>query len=174
MTTEERRGAVLARLREAGSPLSGTKLAREFGVSRQIIVGDISILRAEGEKIYATPRGYFVPESEGTEGLLVSFICRHSREEMEQELLAFVDNGGEVLDVIVEHPVYGPLKADLLLTSRRDVKNFLTKMQKCEAAPISIVTGGIHVHTVRVPDEEALEAIREELEKLGVLEETGV
>ena len=47
MTTEERRGAVLVRLREAGSPLSGTKLARDGGVSRQIIVGDISILRAE-------------------------------------------------------------------------------------------------------------------------------
>ncbi len=74
----------------------------------------------------------------------------------------------------MEHPVYGPLKADLLLTSRRDVKNFLTKMQKCEAAPISVVTGGLHVHTVRVPDEEALSAIKEDLEKLGILQETGV
>ena len=174
MTTEERRAAVLARLQGAGTPLSGTKLAREFGVSRQIIVGDISILRAEGEKIYATPRGYVMPERQGAEGLLVSFICRHSKEEMEKELLAFVDNGGEVLDVIVEHPVYGPLKADLLIASRRDVKNFLSKMQKCEAAPISLVTGGLHVHTVRVPDEEALEAIKEELGRLGVLEEAGM
>ena len=89
MTTEERRTAVLARLKKAKSPLSGTKIAREFGVSRQIIVGDISILRAEGEKIYATPRGYFVPEGEGADGFLVSFICRHSKDEMEQELLAF-------------------------------------------------------------------------------------
>ncbi len=76
--------------------------------------------------------------------------------------------------MIVEHPVYGPLKADLLIASRRDVKNFLSKMQKCEAAPISLVTGGLHVHTVRVPDEEALEAIKEELGRLGVLEEAGM
>jgi transcriptional regulator of NAD metabolism len=161
----------LTRLQKAGSPLSGTKLAREFGVSRQIIVGDISILRAEGEKIYATPRGYVMPEGQGADGLLVSFICRHNREEMEQELLAFVDNGGEVLDVIVEHPVYGPLKSDLLLKSRRDIKNFLTKMKKCQAKPLLVVTGGVHIHTIRVPDEESLQAIKQELRNKGILVE---
>lgn len=168
MTTEERRAEVLRRLQAAKGPLTGTRLSRELGVSRQIIVGDVSILRAEGQKIFATPRGYIMPEDEPGQQK-VTLVCQHSAEDMEAELNAIVDNGGAVLDVIVEHPVYGPLKSDLLLESRRDIKNFLTKMKKCQANPLLVVTGGVHIHTVRVPDEEALTAIRQELQALGIL-----
>ena len=168
MTTEERRAEVLRRLQAASQPLTGTRLSRELGVSRQIIVGDVSILRAEGQKIFATPRGYIMPEDEPSQQK-VTLVCQHSAEDMEAELNAIVDNGGAVLDVIVEHPVYGPLKSDLLLESRRDIKNFLTKMKKCRANPLLVVTGGVHIHTVRVPDEEALTAIRQELQALGIL-----
>ncbi|MCR5758577.1 MAG: transcription repressor NadR [Selenomonas sp.] len=168
MTTEERREEVLRRLQAASQPLTGTRLSRELGVSRQIIVGDVSILRAEGQRIFATPRGYIMPgEDNGQQK--ITLVCRHSAQEMEAELNAIVDNGGAVLDVIVEHPVYGPLKSDLLLESRRDVKNFLTKMKKCQANPLLVVTGGIHIHTVRVPNEEVLAAIRQELQLLGIL-----
>lgn len=169
MTTEGRRRALLQRLREAHGPLSGTKLARELGVSRQIIVGDISILRAAGEQVYATPRGYVLPEARAVDSELVTLVCRHRAEDMERELFAVVDNGGEVLDVLVEHPVYGPIRADLLLTSRRDVHTFLSKMAKCKANPLLVVTGGVHMHTVRVPDEGALRAIRQELAAAGIL-----
>ena len=78
------------------------------------------------------------------------------------------------MGMTIEHNIYTPCLVNYCMGVDASIRNFLTKMQKCEAAPISIVTGGIHVHTVRVPDEEALEASREELEKLGVLEETGV
>ncbi|SHK33154.1 hypothetical protein SAMN05216582_102130 [Selenomonas ruminantium] len=172
MTTEERRAEVLRRLQGAVQPLTGTRLSREMGVSRQIIVGDISILRAEGQKIYATPRGYFMMQEEKHDSQqLHTLICKHTAEDMETELNAIVDNGGAVMDVIVEHPVYGPLKSDLLLTSRRDIKNFISKMKKCQATPLLVVTGGVHLHTVRVPDEEALSAIKDELRSTGILVE---
>ena len=145
------------------------KLARELGVSRQIIVGDISILRAEGTQIFATPRGYIMPQEAGEKSIKATIVCRHDAAAMEKELQAVVDNGGSVLDVIVEHPVYGAIRGDLFVESRRDVKRFLTKMQKCQANPLLVVTGGIHMHTIRVPDEEALAAIRTDLKRLGIL-----
>ncbi len=171
MNTGKRREFLLKRLQEASQPLTGTKLARELGVSRQIIVGDISILRAEGVQVYATPRGYIMPREEKTQGLKATIVSRHDAAGMEKELEAIVDNGGSVLDVIVEHPVYGPIRGDLFIESRRDIKRFLTKMKKCQANPLLVVTGGIHMHTIQVPDEEALAAIRAELQSLGILVE---
>ena len=169
MNTEERRRKLFERLKEAEQPLTGTKLSREFGVSRQIIVGDISILRAQGVQIFATPRGYILPQEQGQASQMVTLVCRHAAEGMEKELLAIVDNGGAVLDVIVEHPLYGPIRGDLLLENRRDIRAFLSKMQKCQANPLLVVTGGVHMHTVRVPDEETLQAIRDDLRKLHIL-----
>lgn len=171
MNTEERREKLFERLREAEQPLTGTKLSREFGVSRQIIVGDISILRAQGVQVFATPRGYILPQDQQASSQMVTLVCRHDAEGMEKELLAVVDNGGAVLDVIVEHPVYGPIRGDLLLENRRDIRAFLSKMQKCQANPLLVVTGGVHMHTVRVPDEETLQAIREDLRNLHILVE---
>ncbi|MDD6382737.1 MAG: transcription repressor NadR [Selenomonadaceae bacterium] len=168
MHTEERRHLLLARLKQAKQPLTGTKLARELRVSRQIIVGDISILRAEGTQIFATPRGYILPDAAET-AMMATLVCRHDASGMEKELQAVVDNGGSILDVIVEHPVYGPIRGDLLIESRRDISRFLTKMKKCQANPLLVVTGGIHMHTVRVPDEETLSAIRHDLKDLGIL-----
>lgn len=171
MNTEDRREKLLERLKEAEQPLTGTKLSREFGVSRQIIVGDISILRAQGVQIFATPRGYILPQEQEAPSQMVTLVCQHDAEGMENELLAVVDNGGAVLDVIVEHPVYGPIRGDLLLENRRDIRAFLSKMQKCQANPLLVVTGGVHMHTVRVPDKETLQAIREDLRKLHILVE---
>lgn len=171
MRTEERRSSLLARLKTAEQPLTGTKLSREFAVSRQIIVGDISILRAQGVQIFATPRGYIMPKEQSVPSRMITLVCRHKAEDMEQELLTIVDNGGAVLDVIVEHPLYGPIRGDLLLENRRDIRAFLSKMKKCQANPLLVVTGGVHMHTVRIPDEETLQAICKELRELGILVE---
>ena len=170
MTTEERRAQLLIRLQSASQPLTGTKLAREFKVSRQIIVGDISILRAEGQRIFATPRGYVLPKADVKRQQLATLVCKHDANDMEAELTTIIDNGGSVLDVIVEHPVYGAIRGDLLLESRRDIKNFLSKMNKCQANPLLVVTGGVHLHTIQVPDEETLQIIRQELTQLGILQ----
>ena len=169
MTSQERRVAVEARLRGAQAPLSATALAGEFHVSRQVIVGDVALLRASGVDIHATPRGYVMgAERSGVQAVLA---CVHSSEDMGRELNAIVDNGGEVLDVIVEHPVYGQLTGQLRLRSRHDVAQFLQKAEG--ASPLSVLTNGIHLHTVRCPDRETLERVTQTLRREGFLLESG-
>ncbi len=175
MNTEERRQKVLVRLEKADKPVTGTALAREFQVSRQIIVGDISIIRAMGKKIYATPRGYLIPSGERKpQGLMATLVCEHTAAGMQQELEIIVDHGGHVHDVIVEHPLYGEIRADLLLFTRRDVDAFVKRMTECEGTPLSTVTRGVHLHTIEVPDENALRGIRTELKRAGILAENAV
>lgn len=169
MTATDRREAIEARLRSARAPLSATALAGEFHVSRQVIVGDVALLRASGVDIHATPRGYVIgAERAGVQGVLA---CVHSPEDMGRELNAIVDNGGEVLDVIVEHPVYGQLTGQLQLRSRHDVAQFLTKAEG--ASPLSVLTDGIHLHTVSCPDEETLKRVAQALRREGFLLESG-
>ena len=170
MNTEERRQHILERLKETKKPLTGTALSKEFAVSRQIIVGDISILRALGTNVYATPRGYIIPEeSRGKQGLMATLTCRHAQQDMLKELNVIVDNGGFVRDVIVEHPLYGEIRADLMLGARHDVAAFGERMAKCQANPLSLVTGGVHLHTIEVPDPAALGRIRRELQQARIL-----
>lgn len=165
MNAEERRKKILAVLKKADKPLTATQLAGQFSVSRQIVVGDVALLRAVGEKITATPRGYVLQREE--KGLLFSVPCVHTAENMGPELYAMVDNGCAVLDVIVEHPVYGELTGQLQCSSRHDVEAFLKAAQG--AQPLSTLTGGIHLHTIRCPDEATYQRTLEALDRLGVL-----
>ncbi len=167
MHTEQRREAILQVLREAEGPVSATALARRFSVSRQIIVGDIALLRAAGADISATPRGYVILRDQG--GLTRTVACQHDADGMEQELNAMVDQGCTVLDVIVEHPIYGQLTGPLQISNRHDVQQFIHRCQEAEALPLSRLTDGIHLHTLSCPDEASLERVRENLRKLGIL-----
>lgn len=169
MDVKERRGKLLEKLKAAGEPLTGTCLAKEFGVSRQVIVGDFAILRAAGIAVYATPQGYVLPSLESPKTMRVKLACKHERENLEQELAIIIDNGGKVIDVIVEHPLYGDLIANLMLSSRRDLKEFLRKLDASHAEQLASITGGVHVHTVEVPDEETLSRIKDELRTKGIL-----
>ena len=126
MKAEERRRAI-AKTLTAEHPVSATALAGQFSVSRQIIVGDIALLRAAGLDIVATPRGYKLGE---TTGLLRAVACVHSAQETETELLAMVDNGCTVIDVVVDHPLYGQMTGQLSLASRYDVRQFVEKAKK--------------------------------------------
>ena len=167
MDAQERRQAIAQRLREAGSPVSAAALAREFAVSRQIIVGDIALLRAGGLGINATPRGYVLPGP--PPGLVRTLACRHQPEAMETELNAIVDQGCTVLDVVVEHPIYGQLTGPLQLSSRYQVGLFITRCRSEAAAPLSLLTEGIHLHTISCPDEEAYRRVCRSLRRLGFL-----
>ena len=167
MHTEQRREAILQVLREADGPVSATALARRFSVSRQIIEGDIALLRAAGADISATPRGYVILRDQG--GLTRTVACQHDADGMEQELNAMVDQGCTVLDVIVEHPIYGQLTGPLQISNRHDVQQFIHRCQAAEALPLSRLTDGIHLHTLSCPDEASLERVRENLRKLGIL-----
>ena len=167
MNASERRQIVLTRLREAEQPLSASALARECSVSRQIIVGDIALLRAAGEDIHATPRGYLLQGK--PRGSLRTIVCNHDEVGMEQELLLCVDNGCTVVDVMVEHPVYGQLIGVLQLSSRYDVQQFLDLSLREQAAPLSFLTKGIHIHHLICPDEQAYERVRKALREAGIL-----
>lgn len=167
MTAAERRAAILEHLRGQSSPVSATVLARRFSVSRQIIVGDVALLRAAGESILATPRGYVHEQSK--QGLLRRVACLHSQERMGRELEICVDHGCAVQDVIVEHPVYGQLVGELELSCRREVAQFLRSLEEQSAHSLSELTDGIHLHTLRCPSEDAFEQVCAALEEEGFL-----
>ena len=81
MNAAQRRECILTRLNSAGAPLSASTLAAELGVSRQIVVGDVALLRAGGAQIDATPRGYQLhPAEKGYTGILRSEERRVGKE----------------------------------------------------------------------------------------------
>lgn len=167
LDAQERRTAIAQALEQTSGPVSAAALAKEFGVSRQIIVGDIALLRASGADISATPRGYIIPRAPS--GLKRTLACRHEGGRMEAELNAIVDQGCTVVDVIVEHPIYGQLTGPLNLSNRYEVGQFIQRTRQESAAPLSQLTEGIHLHTVLCPHEAAFDRVREALRELGVL-----
>lgn len=167
MRAEERRQAILEYLRQSSRPVSAGFLAERFSVSRQAVVGDVALLRASGADISATPRGYVILKA--GRGLTRQVACRHDAAGMEAELNAVVDQGCAVLDVIVDHPIYGQLTGSLQLASRYDVNQFLSRCAQADARPLSDLTGGIHLHTLSCPNEDAFSRVQEVLRALGVL-----
>lgn len=167
MEAASRRQAILDRLRTADRPVSASALAAGLNVSRQIIVGDIALLRAGGAEISATPRGYVLPRA--TDGITRTIACRHALAQTGQELDILVDNGCTVLDVIVEHPVYGQLTGQLQISSRYDVEQFLARIRDSDAAPLSMLTGGLHLHTLCCPNEDAYTRTCAALKAAGLL-----
>ena len=167
MEAASRRLAILDRLRTADRPVSASALAAGLNVSRQIIVGDIALLRAGGAEISATPRGYVLPRA--TDGITRTIACRHTLAQTGQELDILVDNGCTVLDVIVEHPVYGQLTGQLQLSSSYDVEQFLARIRDSAAAQLSMLAGGLHLHTLCCPNEDAYTRACAALKAAGLL-----
>ena len=130
MHSDERRKAIADVLRAADAPVSASALAEKFSVSRQIIVGDIALLRSSGEEILATPRGYVTPKE--ARGIVRRVAVKHTPQEMEAELNTIVDNGCTVIDVIVDHPIYGQLTGPLQISSRYEVSQFIERCKKAE------------------------------------------
>ena len=93
------------------------------------------------------------------------FRVNHTTEETLDELQTMVDYGGTVLDVFVEHPLYGQIRADLMVHNRLEVSQFVEKMAACKAHPLNMLTDGWHYHTVAAPSEEHLDLLEEELRK---------
>ena len=165
MTAIERRNAIYQVL-SADTPISATALAGRFGVTRQVVVGDIALLRAEGHSVIATPRGYIIPVPDG---LLRTIACVHNAAQTRDELNAMVDCGCTVIDVVVEHPVYGQLTAPLAISSRYDVEQFIEKMASASASPLSALTEGIHLHTLSCPDAQVFDHLCDKLREMGML-----
>lgn len=167
MEAQMRREKIAQRLEQADGPVSATALAKEFCVSRQIIVGDVALLRAAGLDIAATPRGYVLPAR--SVGRAFTIACSHGAEHMQSELNTIVDQGCTVEDVIVEHPIYGQITAPLRLSSRYDVEQFVERCRKESAAPLSLLTDGVHLHTIVCQDPSCEQRVKNALQELGIL-----
>lgn len=165
----DRRSCIKEILVNAEEPVKGSMLAARFRVSRQIIVQDIALLRASGQDILATPQGYLLVAALTGAKIIRTFAVKHGFLGLEKELNIFVDNGGKVLDVVVEHPLYGELKGMLMLSSRRDVQEFMQNLQESNAQPLSVLTEGVHLHTVEAAQTQVMEMIERDLAAAGIL-----
>lgn len=170
MNSVQRREKIIEILSDSKAPVSATALSKELSVSRQVIVGDIALIRAVGVDVFATPRGYLMKNKDENEGRLIKTIaCKHGTDKLGEELYIIVDNGGAVLDVIVEHPIYGDLTGPLHIFSRYDVDEFLKKTMEQTVQPLSSLTEGIHLHTISCVDEESFKRITAALEQKNIL-----
>lgn len=163
-----RRKRILNMIRESSRPLSGSALGKETGVSRQVVVQDIALLRTEGYPIVATARGYMLNEPRQAVRL---FKLHHSNEETEEELTTIVDLGGRVLDVMVNHRIYGKMSASLNVKNRRDVQIFMDNLRSGKSTPLMNVTSGYHFHHVSAEQESVLDEIESALREKNFLAE---
>ncbi len=168
-TGEKRREQLLALMRQSNSPLSGAILGEKTGVSRQVVVQDIALLRTKGIRIVSTARGYVLAE-EKKQPERTFKVC-HTEEQVADELQTMVDYGGEVVDVMVNHRTYGKVTAPLHVKSRRDVQNFLNELKSSKSSLLLNITSGYHFHTVRAESEEILDEIEQALKDKGYLVE---
>lgn len=162
MNSKERRKYIEELLIKTGEPQKGQNLAKELGVTRQIIVKDIAILRAEGADIIATPEGYIIPKN-NVHKIKRIIAVSHKPDDIENELTCIVKFGGTIEDVIIEHPVYGEIRGMLMIKTLYDVQSFIEKSSKFNAEPLSALTRGVHIHTIEADNEETMERIIEEL-----------
>ena len=167
--TNNRKETLLQLLKESQKPLNGQSLAEHFHVTRQIIVQDIAVLRADGAPILSTNRGYIYKENRANPFVHKLFKVKHREEDMEQELLAIVDNGGRVQNILIDHPVYGEIETLLKLSCRRDVEHFLNQVKTSDFHPLSELTDGIHYHLIEAENKQDLLYIEKALDKLGYL-----
>lgn len=165
MTKNERLEALKNLLENTKEPMSGSALAKELHVSRQVIVQDIALLKASDVPVLSTNRGYILPDQGVKEIIKVS----HSSKQMEEELNIIVDCGAWVENVFVEHPTYGHIEVELMIRSRRDVKAFLQKIREEKAQPLNKLTQGIHYHTIHAPSRDVLEEVKACLDKHHIL-----
>ncbi|MCD8365196.1 MAG: transcription repressor NadR [Clostridiales bacterium] len=162
MTGNERRQQILRLLSAGEHPISGKELSEQLNVSRQIIVQDIALLRANGTDIISTRLGYLIPQPKSVSRV---FKVYHSDEDVEKELALIVDHGGMVTDVFVYHKAYGILRADMNIRSRLDIRNLAEDIRSGKSTPLKNITSGYHYHTVIAENEHILDLIQEALEE---------
>lgn len=166
MSGEERRKQILQILARADKATAAVSLARRFDVSRQVIVQDIALLRANGVSIFSTNRGYLI-EQKGEASRV--FKIRHTDEETEEEMNLIVDYGGKIDDVFVYHKVYGVVRAKMNIKSRHDVRQYLEDISTGKSSLLKNITSGYHYHTIMAESEEILNCIKGKLEERGFL-----
>ena len=170
MTGEQRRMKIRQLLLDARLPMTGTALAKQLHVSRQVIVQDIALMRAEHLPILSTNKGYLLR----SDGVRVQqpkrvFFVRHTTDQVMEEFMTVIDLGGRILDVSVEHELYGSIRADLLIENAQDARDFVGRLEHCRDNLLKVLTDDCHYHTVAAPSEKLLDLIEAELRRRGIV-----
>ena len=168
MDGEKRRLKIAELLQSSNEPISGNELAKQLGVSRQIVVQDIALLKASNKNILATNKGYMMFLVEPKK-MKKSFLVKHSTDDIEDELNTIIENKGKVLDVVVEHDIYGQITVDLIIETKKDIEECLQKLRENNTRPLKELTGGYHYHTVEADTIEELCIIENLLKEKGYL-----
>ena len=161
-----RREKIIEIMSNQKEPVSGSDLAKKFGVSRQVIVQDIALIRAEGNDVISTNRGYIFTAPHTVSRI---FKVHHTDADLENELCGIVDLGGKVINVMVNHRVYGHIEAELNISSRRQVENFMEDIRSGKSSPLKNITSDYHYHKVEAESEEILDMIQDMLKRRGFL-----
>jgi transcriptional regulator of NAD metabolism len=167
--SEDRRRQLLSLLAASPTPVPGTELGQRLGATRQTMVQDIAILRARGEPIIATSRGYLLASALVPNRYRAILAVSHRPEQTEDELSILLDLGLRIVDVSVDHPIYGELHGMLMLDSREDLREWLRTTKEKQAHLLSELTEGIHLHTVEAPRADLIEKARQALRERGYL-----
>ncbi|HHU19983.1 MAG TPA: transcription repressor NadR [Bacilli bacterium] len=167
---KERREAIIEWLENSEQPLTGSELAERAGVSRQVIVQDVSLLKAKNNQIISTSQGYLLMQQTTNTKLPEKIVVvKHRPDQTKEELDCIVDQGVTVKDVIVEHPLYGELKAQVMVSDRHDVKQFIQNITEKNAPYLLELTNGVHLHTLEAESEAKLDAAYQALKDKGFI-----
>lgn len=164
MKLSKRQNEIIKVLQKNKEPISGETLGDMFDVSRQIIVKDIGMLKAFGVEIVSTNKGYKIDTGKKLTKIIES---SHDDNAIKDELNTIIDNGGVVIDIFINHPVYGVIRKDLDIKSRNGVNKFVKNMDI--STPLKNLTANIHYHTISAKDEESLKKIEKALGEKGYL-----
>ena len=168
MEGNKRREQLVKILNNSAEPVSGGELSRQLGVSRQVIVQDIALLRALDINIFSTTKGYLIYHTDKSRVKRILKV-RHTTEQIEDELCTIVDNGGKILDVQVKHEIYGDIGTELIIRNRQDVYDFVNKVKEKKIVPLKELTDGVHQHTIEADTEATLDRIERVLKDKGYL-----
>ena len=166
MTTAQRRNEILQILKKAEAPIAAKDLAAHFGISRQVIVQDMAVIRVSTPGILSTTRGYIIQQDNGNSR---EFKVCHTPEQAETEMNLIVDYGGHIRNVSISHRLYGRISADMDVHSRQDVHEFLEALKNSRSSVLSSATSGYHYHLVDADTTERLDMIQSKLQEAGFL-----
>ncbi|KAA9019497.1 transcription repressor NadR [Niallia endozanthoxylica] len=170
MSSTKRQQLIIDKLENTNTPITGSEFAKMANVSRQVIVQDISLLKAKNIPIMSTSQGYILNNNKEKEhNYEAVIICNHSLNQIEEELFILVGHGVTVKDIMIKHAVYGELKASVMVSNQSEVEQFMKRIKDANAVSLSSLTDGIHYHTLEADSKEKIEAAFRELKKAGIL-----
>lgn len=165
MNTSQRRVQIIDIISDSSTPVSGARLACECGVSRQIIVSDISELKKEYD-IISTSKGYVLNKPKLSQRI---FKVVHSDDEIEDEFRTVIGLGGRIRNVFVWHKIYGKIEATLEIADERDISEYMESLKSGRSTPLKRVTSEYHYHIIEAINNEILDKIEQALEDKNYL-----